>query len=127
MNRKPVMHHVGRGDGQPERRAPTVGGGLDLGPCAYCLLPLVPGVGEEVEHARSAGHDGRLRYFCAASPDALHHAEPRFCVETADGWQHLIRADVATDAGLDVDRAFCPEHDAAPGLGEGIARIARHM
>jgi hypothetical protein len=100
--------------------------GVDLGPCAYCGLPLVPGVGEEAQHARSAGHDGRLRYFCPSSPDALHHAEPRFCVETADGWQHLMRADVATDAGLDVDRAFCPEHD-APGLADGIARIARHM
>jgi hypothetical protein len=72
MSRKIVMHHVGRGDGQPERRAPTVVGEPDLGPCEYCGLPLVPGVGEEVEHARSAGHDGRLRYFCAVAPDALH-------------------------------------------------------
>ena len=44
----------------------------DLGVCAYCQLPLVPGVGEEAEHPRSAGADGRLRYFCAASADALH-------------------------------------------------------
>jgi hypothetical protein len=36
----------------------------------------------------------------------------RFCVETADGWRHLIDADTATDAGLDVDRAYCPAHDA---------------
>lgn len=49
--------------------------GADLGPCPYCQLPLVPGVGEEAQHPRSAGHDGRLRYFCPASPDALHHLE----------------------------------------------------
>jgi len=104
--------------------------GVDLGPCAYCLLPLVPGVGEEVEHARSAGHDGRLRYFCPVAPDALHHAEPRFCVETAAGWQHLMRADVATDAGLDVDRAYCPVHDAGAdrtALAAAIARVVRYM
>ena len=48
----------------------------DLGPCAYCLLPLAPGVGEHAQHPRSAGHrDGRLRYFCPDSPDALHHLE----------------------------------------------------
>jgi hypothetical protein len=86
----------------------------DLGPCAYCQLPLVPGVADEVEVPRSVGLDGRLRYFCPVSPDALHHAEPRFCIETADGWQHLMRADEATGRGLDVDRAFCSEHDAAP-------------
>lgn len=81
---------------------------------------------------------------CPASPDALHHAEPRFCVETGDGWHHLMRADEATDAGLDVDRVFCPEHDApltevpapalraepAPGGGVWVTPVvksARHM
>jgi hypothetical protein len=44
----------------------------DLGLCVYCQLPLVPGAGEEAQHPRSAGHDGRLRYFGAVAPDALH-------------------------------------------------------
>jgi hypothetical protein len=41
--------------------------------CKYCLLELVPGEGEEAEHWRSKGFDGKLRYICGSSPDALHH------------------------------------------------------
>ena len=41
--------------------------------CMYCLLELVPGEDEEAEHWRSKGLDGRLRYLCPSSPDALHH------------------------------------------------------
>lgn len=41
--------------------------------CKYCLLELVPGVGSESEHWRSKSGDGKLRYFCSISPDALHH------------------------------------------------------
>jgi hypothetical protein len=37
--------------------------------------------------------------------------EPRFCVLTGGVWHHLIGATAATDSGLDVDRAYCPEHD----------------
>jgi hypothetical protein len=41
--------------------------------CAYCLLELVPGEGEEAEHWRAKGFDDKLYYFCSISPDALHH------------------------------------------------------
>jgi hypothetical protein len=47
----------------------------DQGRCADCLLPLVPGADEEADQYRATGHDGRARYFCGSSADALHHPE----------------------------------------------------
>ena len=58
---------------------------------------------------------GRRQWTAEHAPEtcqACGYTVPRFCVETAGGWQHLISAEDATDAGLDVDRAYCPEHDA---------------
>lgn len=61
-----------------------------LGRCADCGLPLVPGAREEAAHPRAVGADGRLRYFCGTSADALHHPLPaaescHLCSGTADG------------------------------------------
>jgi hypothetical protein len=50
--------------------------------------------------------------------------EPRFCVLTGGVWHHLIGATAATDAGLDVDRAYCPEHDQPAAEHEHDERCA---
>jgi hypothetical protein len=58
-----------------------------IGTCADCGLPLVPGAddgeSDETAYPRSVGADGKLRYFCPASDDGLHHLSEG---GRADGW-----------------------------------------